>query len=131
MSFSDTPVDFIKIQGTGRRGIISWTPTIGEPVSSLERLWAYLTVKEKLEKREMVDNKDELTKEARDLALKYSFVTDVTSLVVVKPNDTHNAEIEDARPGATRPPVYRSPGSTPISALPAAIPYSSSGSVLL
>lgn len=60
---------------------------IKNPVTSLERLWAYLTIKQLLEERNTVDNKEELTKRAVDLALKYSFVTEVTSLVVVKPDE--------------------------------------------
>ncbi|CAG9859314.1 unnamed protein product [Phyllotreta striolata] len=67
-----------------------------KPVGSLERLWAYLTIKQKLEERKVAENKTVLTKEALDLALKYSFVTDVSSLVVVKPNDSSVADTEDA-----------------------------------
>ncbi|KAJ8977844.1 hypothetical protein NQ317_007972, partial [Molorchus minor] len=57
-----------------------------KPVTSLERLWAYLTVKQTLAKKGF----------PLDLALKYSFVTDVTSLVVVKPNDTSAVDTENA-----------------------------------
>ncbi|XP_018575269.1 inter-alpha-trypsin inhibitor heavy chain H3-like isoform X2 [Anoplophora glabripennis] len=64
------------------------------PVTSLERLWAYLTVKQLLDDRDSAANPEELSKKAIDLALKYSFVTDVTSLVVVKPNETAPA-LED------------------------------------
>lgn len=58
------------------------------PVTSLERLWAYLTVKQLLDERDSMPNPENITKRAVSLALKYSFVTDVTSLVVVKPNET-------------------------------------------
>ncbi|KAJ8966387.1 hypothetical protein NQ314_003548 [Rhamnusium bicolor] len=75
------------------------TSRIERPVSSLERLWAYLTVKQTLEERDLADNKSELTKKALDLALKYSFVTDITSLVVVKPNDTRAVDTEEAATG--------------------------------
>ncbi|XP_018575083.1 inter-alpha-trypsin inhibitor heavy chain H4-like [Anoplophora glabripennis] len=71
-------------------------PTVGKPVTSLERLWAYLTVRQLLDERELADNKKELTKKALDLALKYSFVTDITSLVVVKPNEITRISTEDA-----------------------------------
>ncbi|XP_018570732.1 inter-alpha-trypsin inhibitor heavy chain H4-like isoform X2 [Anoplophora glabripennis] len=71
-------------------------PTVERPVSSLERHWAYLTVKQILDERELAENKTELTKKALDLALKYSFVTEVTSLVVVKPNETNAVDTEDA-----------------------------------
>lgn len=53
-------------------------------------------VKQTLEKRDVTDDKTELTKKALDLALKYSFVTDVSSLVVVKPNATSAVDTEDA-----------------------------------
>lgn len=75
-------------------------PTVEErPVTSLERLWAYLTVRQALGERESSDNKAELTKKALDLALKYSFVTDVTSLVVVKPNETTSVNTKNAYRG--------------------------------
>ncbi|KAJ8955617.1 hypothetical protein NQ318_001447 [Aromia moschata] len=72
----------IKVTCWGPRGPIDLKPVIERPVTSLERLWAYLTVKQTLDKRDSAENKTELTKKALDLALKYSFVTDVTSLVV-------------------------------------------------
>ncbi|XP_023955028.2 inter-alpha-trypsin inhibitor heavy chain H3 [Bicyclus anynana] len=57
----------------------------------LERLWAYLTIKQLLDKRDAGDHgsdKNSPEKMALDIALKYSFVTPLTSLVVVKPNET-------------------------------------------
>lgn len=63
----------------------------------MERLWAYLTVKQVLEARDAAENKTIYTKKALDIALKYSFVTPVSSLVVVKPNATNKAvETQDA-----------------------------------
>lgn len=44
-------------------------------------------MKQLLDERDSVENPEELIKKAVNLALKYSFVTDVTSLVVVKPNE--------------------------------------------
>ncbi|XP_018570328.1 inter-alpha-trypsin inhibitor heavy chain H3 [Anoplophora glabripennis] len=72
----------------GPHGLISVNSSAERPVTSLERLWAYLTVKQLLDARDTTPNVAELTRKATDIALKYSFVTDVTSLVVVKPNDT-------------------------------------------
>lgn len=80
----------------GVNGPLKLPTSIEKSVTSIERLWAYLTVKQILQKRETSDNKTQLTKEALDIALKYAFVTDVTSLVVVKPNDTSTVEAEDA-----------------------------------
>ncbi|CAG9823746.1 unnamed protein product [Phaedon cochleariae] len=84
------------IHGRGSNGTLVLSPSLETPVTSLERLWAYLTVKQDLQRREVAENKIELTKKILDLALKYSFVTEVTSLVVVKPNDTSAVETEDA-----------------------------------
>ncbi|XP_072396148.1 inter-alpha-trypsin inhibitor heavy chain H4-like isoform X1 [Diabrotica undecimpunctata] len=85
-----------RVKSRSRQGLISLPPVREAPVGELERLWAYLTIKQKLEQRELADNKTQLTKEALDLALKYSFVTDVSSLVVVKPNQTSAVDTEDA-----------------------------------
>ncbi|XP_045510571.1 inter-alpha-trypsin inhibitor heavy chain H4-like isoform X2 [Colias croceus] len=71
----------------------------------LERLWAYLTIKQLLDEKEIsdADIKAENTpeKKALQIALKYEFVTPLTSLVVVKPNATKsavNAESVDLKP---------------------------------
>ncbi|KAJ3633920.1 hypothetical protein MTP99_010837 [Tenebrio molitor] len=91
------------IYGHGFKGPIEWVPKVETPVGELERLWAYLTVKQILEAREAAENKTELTKKALDIALKYSFVTPVSSLVVVKPNDTSAVDTQDASKSADRP----------------------------
>nr|XP_023015428.1 inter-alpha-trypsin inhibitor heavy chain H4-like isoform X6 [Leptinotarsa decemlineata] len=84
------------VEAHGFKGEIRLIPKAETPITSLERLWAYLTVKQKLKQRETAENKTQLTKEALDLALKYSFVTEVSSLVVVKPNETAAVDTEDA-----------------------------------
>ncbi|KAF9805180.1 hypothetical protein SFRURICE_011995 [Spodoptera frugiperda] len=69
----------------------------------LERLWSYLTIKQLLDQRDASDDTEPADKEnspekkALALALKYEFVTPLTSLVVVKPNATNavNAESVD------------------------------------
>ncbi|KFQ74268.1 Inter-alpha-trypsin inhibitor heavy chain H3, partial [Phoenicopterus ruber ruber] len=60
----------------------------------IERLWAYLTIEQLLEKRIAAtgEEKENLTAEALDLALKYKFVTPLTSMVVTKPEDYHNQD---------------------------------------
>ncbi|XP_067013868.2 inter-alpha-trypsin inhibitor heavy chain H4 isoform X7 [Anabrus simplex] len=90
-------------------------------VSSLEKLWAYLTIQQLLEEEEANSedkhflssddgkNKteaeleakkkfEEAKKKALELALQYSFVTRLTSLVVVKPNETSSAGLETTKP---------------------------------
>ncbi|CAM4731632.1 unnamed protein product [Leuciscus chuanchicus] len=53
----------------------------------IERLWAFLTVKQLLEKELLLNGleKDNAKKEALELSLKYRFVTPLTSMVVTKP----------------------------------------------
>ncbi|KAL5240415.1 hypothetical protein ACI65C_007825 [Semiaphis heraclei] len=55
----------------------------------LEKLWAFLNIQQLMDKYELDKNENSTAKaKALELALKYSFVTPLTSLVVVKPNDT-------------------------------------------
>uniref|UniRef100_A0A9J8AR20 Inter-alpha-trypsin inhibitor heavy chain H3 n=1 Tax=Cyprinus carpio carpio TaxID=630221 RepID=A0A9J8AR20_CYPCA len=54
-----------------------------------ERLWAYLTIQELLDKKDKgtPEEKGNATDEALRLSLKYNFVTPLTSMVVTKPED--------------------------------------------
>lgn len=79
----------------GINGPVEYIPHVETAVSSLERLWAYLSLKQILEQREQADDKTGPTQEALRIALKYSFVSDVSSLVVVKPNATSAVNTED------------------------------------
>lgn len=83
----------------------------------LERLWSYLTIKQLLDKKDAGDdagstNNDEKNvheKKALELALKYSFVTPLTSLVVVKPNATNAVDAESVDKtggGPNYPPAF-------------------------
>uniref|UniRef100_A0A3P8PS04 Inter-alpha-trypsin inhibitor heavy chain H3-like n=1 Tax=Astatotilapia calliptera TaxID=8154 RepID=A0A3P8PS04_ASTCA len=53
----------------------------------IQRVWAYLTVKQLLDKELQLSGpeKEQVKKEALSLSLKYSFVTPLTSMVVTKP----------------------------------------------
>ncbi|KAJ6667678.1 hypothetical protein lerEdw1_015999, partial [Lerista edwardsae] len=57
-----------------------------------ERLWAYLTVQQLLEKRNAAkgDERANLTAQALEMSLKYKFVTPLTSMVVTKPEDNED-----------------------------------------
>ncbi|XP_053325531.1 inter-alpha-trypsin inhibitor heavy chain H3-like [Spea bombifrons] len=59
-----------------------------------ERLWAYLTIQQLLEKRisSVGSEKSNLTSEILDLSLKYNFVTPLTSMVVTKPEEKEAEE---------------------------------------
>lgn len=84
------------------------TSRVEHSVSDIERLWAYLTVKQLLEKKEITDdNVDDIKKKALDLSLKYSFVTSLSSLVVVKPNASNAVDAEEA---GARPNAHGGPG---------------------
>ncbi|KAK4880127.1 hypothetical protein RN001_008273 [Aquatica leii] len=86
------------IDGFGREGHISLKPVVSKSISNVERLWAYLTISQLLEQKEaMEDKKEELKKKALEIALKYEFVTAVSSLVVVKPNETKPVDTEEAK----------------------------------
>ncbi|XP_064625636.1 inter-alpha-trypsin inhibitor heavy chain H3-like isoform X2 [Lineus longissimus] len=68
--------------------------------ASTERLWAYLTIRELLDKMEKTDDDDdkaELKSKALRLSLKYSFVTPLTSMIVKKPNaNDSRSDISDS-----------------------------------
>merc|ERR1719245_2039693 len=67
-------------------------PAPQSPPSFIEKLWAFLTIEKLLD--EKADNKnmteEDREKKATEIALKYNFVTDLTSLVVVKPKSSSN-----------------------------------------
>ncbi|XP_048481772.1 inter-alpha-trypsin inhibitor heavy chain H4 isoform X3 [Plutella xylostella] len=79
----------------------------------LERIWAYLTIKQLLDERDVAEYKqgkggekgDGPEKKALDIALKYEFVTPLTSLVVVKPNATNAVDAESVDKESA-PPSY-------------------------
>merc|ERR1712165_672819 len=79
-------------------------PAPQNPPSFIERLWAFLTIEKLLDEKADNKNMTEMDREekATEIALKYNFVTDLTSLVVVKPksptneNGTESSSEEDS-----------------------------------
>ncbi|XP_049718293.1 inter-alpha-trypsin inhibitor heavy chain H3 isoform X9 [Elephas maximus indicus] len=67
----------------------------------IERLWAYLTIEQLLDKRKNAygEEKENLTAQALDLSLKYHFVTPLTSMVVTKPEDSEDQTAIADKPG--------------------------------
>ncbi|XP_050996942.1 inter-alpha-trypsin inhibitor heavy chain H3 [Acomys russatus] len=67
----------------------------------IERLWAYLTIEQLLEKRKNArgEEKENLTAQALELSLKYHFVTPLTSMVVTKPEDNEDQTAIADKPG--------------------------------
>ncbi|XP_009706011.1 PREDICTED: inter-alpha-trypsin inhibitor heavy chain H4 [Cariama cristata] len=61
----------------------------------IERLWAYLTIQQLLEKSISAQEEDQKTLEAQalELSLRYSFVTPLTSMVVTKPAGQQQTEL--------------------------------------
>ncbi|KAM6344526.1 inter-alpha-trypsin inhibitor heavy chain H4 [Alca torda] len=61
----------------------------------IERLWAYLTIQQLLEKSISAQEEDQKTLEAQalELSLRYSFVTPLTSMVVTKPTGQEQTEL--------------------------------------
>ncbi|RLV99425.1 hypothetical protein DV515_00009631 [Chloebia gouldiae] len=80
----------------------------------IERLWAYLTIEQLLEKRITAtgEEKENLTAQALALSLLYKFVTPLTSMVVTKPEENDNEEgIADKPTEAS--PLYHSSAAAP------------------
>merc|ERR1712038_828825 len=65
-------------------------------VNFIERLWAFLTIEKLLDDKADNGNSTEVERKdkATELALQYNFVTDLTSLVVVKPAENEGAKEE-------------------------------------
>ncbi|XP_077458153.1 inter-alpha-trypsin inhibitor heavy chain H3-like [Stigmatopora argus] len=86
-----------------------------------ERLWAYLTIQQALEKSQ--EGKDNLTAKALEMSLRYNFVTPLTSMVVTKPESEDGADspliadklTEDQRQKAERQRGSLSAAARPIS----------------
>ncbi|NWQ70366.1 ITIH3 inhibitor, partial [Neopipo cinnamomea] len=66
----------------------------------IERLWAYLTIEQLLERRIAAtgEEKANLTAEALALSLKYKFVTPLTSMVVTKPEENDSEDMIADKP---------------------------------
>ncbi|XP_026077619.1 inter-alpha-trypsin inhibitor heavy chain H3-like [Carassius auratus] len=75
----------------------------------MQRLWAYLTVKQLLERQVLLtgQEKEDENKEALKLSLKYQFVTPLTSMVVTKPQEGEVEVADKPKEGEApaRPPA--------------------------
>ncbi|XP_053723545.1 inter-alpha-trypsin inhibitor heavy chain H3-like isoform X2 [Synchiropus splendidus] len=71
--------------------------------SRLQRVWAYLTVKQLLEKELLLSGaeKEELKEQILELSLKHKFVTPLTSMVVTKPPGEDADVLNKPREGKT------------------------------
>ncbi|XP_063601602.1 inter-alpha-trypsin inhibitor heavy chain H3-like [Penaeus indicus] len=94
------------VQGVGKAGLIQFrvnrlhvnpAPALDKD-NYVARLWAYLAVQDLLSKASVEENKDRVARlkaEALDIALRFHFVTKLTSLVVVRPEDEQLEEEEE------------------------------------
>ncbi|XP_029769191.1 inter-alpha-trypsin inhibitor heavy chain H6 [Terrapene carolina triunguis] len=83
------------------------SPDLGQIGRFVQRLWAYFTIQELLRARFHSNDtaaRRLLTEKATNLSLKYNFVTPVTSLVVVKPEEEESTTAR-ATPGAPGTPL--------------------------
>ncbi|XP_042362996.1 inter-alpha-trypsin inhibitor heavy chain H3-like [Plectropomus leopardus] len=80
----------------------------------IQRIWAYLTVKQLLEKELLLSGpeKENVKKEALELSLKYGFVTPLTSMVVTKPQGESTDVLNKPKEGET-PTAQLLPGQHP------------------
>uniref|UniRef100_A0A6P7FMS6 Inter-alpha-trypsin inhibitor heavy chain H3-like n=1 Tax=Diabrotica virgifera virgifera TaxID=50390 RepID=A0A6P7FMS6_DIAVI len=100
----------ITISATSKKGPMDFEAEIGIPMVKLERIWAYLTVKQLADQYHVTGNTT-LAKIGLEIAMNYSLVTDFTSLVVVKPNTPNETvNIEDAYKGI----IPRKPSELPM-----------------
>ncbi|XP_061864646.1 inter-alpha-trypsin inhibitor heavy chain H4 [Colius striatus] len=83
--------------------------------SFTERLWAYLTIQQLLEKAISAQEEEQKTLESRalELSLQYSFVTPLTSMVVTKPADQQQRELANKPTEADNEKPSRFPGRGP------------------
>ncbi|XP_049894656.1 inter-alpha-trypsin inhibitor heavy chain H3-like [Epinephelus moara] len=97
----------VAISGRGRlmfsetNATVESTGTVSN--NRIQRVWAYLTVKQLLEKELLLSGpeKENVTKEALELSLKYSFVTPLTSMVVTKPQGETTDVLHKPKEGET------------------------------
>ncbi|XP_071388206.1 inter-alpha-trypsin inhibitor heavy chain H3-like [Centroberyx affinis] len=94
-----------KVEFADNNATIESTGTISD--SHIQRVWAYLTVKQLLEKELQLagDEKEKVKKEALELSLKYSFVTPLTSMVVTKPPGENMQVLHKPKEGVEQPNI--------------------------
>ncbi|XP_039529773.1 inter-alpha-trypsin inhibitor heavy chain H3-like isoform X1 [Pimephales promelas] len=89
--------------------VIDPSDALHENEDFMPRLWAYLTVKQILERQVLLkgQEKEDEKEEALKLSLKYQFVTSLTSMVVTKPQEDEVEVADKPKEGGEepRPPV--------------------------
>ncbi|KAM4697127.1 inter-alpha-trypsin inhibitor heavy chain H6 [Rhinophrynus dorsalis] len=94
----------ISLEGNATQPSFGCSGNVDEIQWFVQRLWAYFTIQDLLQARIKVNDtvaRRLLTEKATNLSLKYNFVTPVTSLIVVKPEDPEDMKMNQA----TTPPM--------------------------
>lgn len=108
---NDIKVLDLSVEGLGSQGTVELSlsadlddnlfPELTKPgdyVKITEKIWAYLTIKQLLEKSVGETDptvREDMKKQALDLSLKYKFVTPLTSMVVVKPEKKETSSVDE------------------------------------
>lgn len=126
MNKNKTNVLSLAVSGTGAQGQIELSLTTGmsdqpdliqtvDSAQITEMMWAYLTIKQLLEQavgKTIPEERDRLRYKASNLALKYKFVTPLTSMIVTKPDEQIVIDLEDEELfGQNIPSIQNSSGS--------------------
>ncbi|XP_060925183.1 inter-alpha-trypsin inhibitor heavy chain H3-like [Limanda limanda] len=95
-----------QVVAISRNGKVTFSETNFAGILSndhIQRVWAYLTVKQLLEKELLwcEPEEDKVKEEALKLSLKYSFVTPLTSMVVTKPQGESTDVLHKPKEGGT------------------------------
>ncbi|XP_026203019.1 inter-alpha-trypsin inhibitor heavy chain H4-like [Anabas testudineus] len=99
--------EVVAVSGTQRLRFLDTNATVASTGTvtnrRIQRVWAYLTVKQLLEKELQLSGpeKAKMKKEALELSLKYSFVTPLTSMVVTKPPGENTDVLHKPKEGET------------------------------
>ncbi|KAK7926031.1 hypothetical protein WMY93_008341 [Mugilogobius chulae] len=95
-------------QAQGQASVLDWTVTYPDEMyifgDFTERLWAYLTIQQLLDKSQTgsTEDKDSSKAKALEMSLQYNFVTPLTSMVVTKPESDDPPLVADKLTEAQR-----------------------------
>ncbi len=129
--FNTSDIVLVKIVGNGATHEITFqsqlnttgTTAIAGREPSTERLVAYLFIKQLIDKLKATSNEFEIAEikqEIIELALKYNFVTDYTSLLVVDGQSSEREQVNEEKPTeqSAGPFIVQCPGDPPQNPLP-------------
>ncbi|XP_053551740.1 inter-alpha-trypsin inhibitor heavy chain H6 isoform X2 [Bombina bombina] len=98
----------ITIEGNGTEPCFGCSGNVDQIQWFVQRLWAYFTIQDLLQARVKANDtlaRRLLTEKATNLSLKYNFVTPVTSLIVVKPEEEDDLKATTSSMSTTAAPT--------------------------